>query len=99
MLLDDYNTLICPSCGGDFLHQGRVDVFERDEDDVQVLHVQVCGAKIVKAAVVNNDMSTNPSLRRQGLTVSFSCETCKARPKLDFSQHKGSTLVTWREYM
>jgi len=99
MLLDNYNTLKCPSCGGDFLHQIKVDVFERDEDDQKVLHVQVGESKIVKSIVVNNDISGNPSLRRHGLTISFRCETCEDKPKLDFAQHKGSTLVTWREYM
>ena len=99
MLLDDDNKLICPSCGGDSLHQIKVDVFERDEDEKKVLHAQVGKSKIVKSIVVSNYISGNPSLRRQGLTISFSCETCEYEPKLDFAQHKGVTLVTWREYM
>ena len=89
--------LECPHCGENYLHQIKVDVFQRSEDEESVFHVQVGNTRIAKTAVVNNNRSGNPSLRRNGLTITFSCETCEETPKLDLAQHKGCTLVTWRK--
>ena len=93
MLEDDM--LLCPNCGGINLHQIKVDVFERGEDEEDVLHTQVGPEKSFKSFVVKNEISGNPSLRRHGMTIKFMCETCDAKPKLHFAQHKGITLVNW----
>jgi hypothetical protein len=37
----------------------------------------------------------DPSDRRDGLTITFSCETCEDLPVLSIVQHKGLTLVGW----
>ena len=81
--------LKCPSCGNNYLHHEKVEVFERSEDAEKGLHVKV------ENSVVTTDtsLSGNPSIRRDGLTIEFSCEGCKARPVLSISQHKGNTWV------
>lgn len=78
----------CPSCGSPNLHHGKVEVFECAEDQPG-LHVTVDGLQ----AVVDADMRGNPSSRRHGLVVHFSCEQCPAALRLTIAQHKGSTLV------
>ena len=40
--------------------------------------------------------SGNPSDRRHGLAVAFTCEACPFQGELTVAQHKGATLVGWR---
>ncbi len=81
--------LKCPSCGSSYLHHEKVEIFERGEDEEKGLHV------VVENGVVKTDtnMSGNPSARRHGLKIYFSCEECKTKPVLSISQHKGNTFV------
>lgn len=83
--------LLCPNCGFNYLHHEKVDVFERSEDAESGLHVSVSGVK----AETNTALSGNPSARRDGLTVTFSCEGCDAKPVLTIAQHKGQTFVNF----
>jgi hypothetical protein len=64
-------------------------VFDRVEDAPNGLHVEVSGGKVA----VDGDMSSNPSLRRDGLSIRFACESCDAQPVLTIRQHKGATFV------
>ena len=82
-------TLKCPSCGLHCLHHEKVEIFERGEDEEMGLHVTVEN-RVVKTDI---NISNNPSLRRHGLKICFSCEGCKAKPVLSISQHKGSSYV------
>lgn len=81
--------LKCPSCGFNYLHQEVVEIFERVEDAVDGLHVKV--EKLSLTADTN--LKGNPSRRRHGLTIKFSCEGCNCRPVLEIIQHKGNTFV------
>lgn len=83
--------LKCPACGNTYLHHERVDVFERSEDAATGLHVTIEGGR----AVTDTNLTGNPSMRRHGFKVHFSCETCPAKPVLSFSQHKGNTEVNF----
>ena len=38
----------------------------------------------------------NPSARREGILIHFSCEACHERPVLEIDQHKGPTFARWR---
>jgi len=38
----------------------------------------------------------NPSRRRDGLAIEFSCENCPAILELTIKQHKGETFFAWR---
>ena len=81
--------LLCPACGNAFLHHESVEVFERTEDADHGLHVTVSGGK----SEADTNLAGNPSSRRHGLFVRFSCETCDAVPILTIRQHKGSTVI------
>lgn len=81
--------LKCPSCGGNYLHHDRVEVFERAEDEAKGLYVSVTDGKLE----AGTNLTGNPSARRHGLKVHFWCEMCKAKPVLSLVQHKGNTFI------
>lgn len=91
--------LLCAGCGGADTHQFRVDIYERErEDDESGVHVFVEGDPTMewdpKVGIDNTaSMVDNPSGRRNGLSVHFYCEECRAVTKLSISQHKGATCV------
>jgi len=86
--------LECPACAGPWLHHGWVEVFERPREDAEDgLHVSVRGMQ----AKISTDIRDNPSSRRDGLLVSFSCEWCCAQLVLHLVQHKGQTLLIWED--
>ena len=81
--------MVCPNCGGDYLHQERIEIFDGGEHRAKELHVVVDNSEIT----VNTNMTGNPSARRHGLKISFRCEECEQVSVLSFAQHKGITLV------
>ncbi|WP_339762592.1 hypothetical protein [uncultured Sulfitobacter sp.] len=83
------NTLHCPACDGFYLHQGRTEIFNRDEDADEGTHVVVDGDNVQ----MNRDLAGNPSGRRHGLAIHFRCENCTANVQMHIYQHKGNTLV------
>ena len=90
--LDPYveHVLMCPVCGGNNLHQESTEIFERSEDAETGLHVRATRDDVA----VSTDISGNPSLRRQGMSIGFACEGgCSLI--LNIYQHKGCTYVSW----
>lgn len=83
-----YILLKCPSCQGNNVCHTAIEIFDREEDK-DGLHV------VVDKAGVRTDtnMKGNPSTRRHGLRIVFSCETCPALTALTIAQHKGETEV------
>lgn len=81
--------LVCPSCGFNYLHHDKVEVFECGEDTPYGVHVTVEDAK----ATFDTSLEGNPSARRHGLKIYFWCEGCQAKPVLSLHQHKGNTYV------
>jgi hypothetical protein len=79
--------LLCPNCNGNYLHHDRVEVFEREEDAHSGLQVTVSG----KEVTTRTSLTGNPSMRRHGVKIFFSCEFCDAIPVLTIAQHKGNT--------
>lgn len=97
---DGSTALECPNCGSDWLHQQRVSVFRRHtEDDERGLAVTVDADE--RLATVGEKTSReygNPSARRGGIRIQFSCEECSpgtARYELVLKQHKGNEFVHW----
>jgi hypothetical protein len=90
------SALYCPRCadGSDYLHHGRVEVFERPEDADYVTRTVVDG-KITAVDYMPNAGSGNPSSRRHGRRIHFWCEYCGDGLILDLAQHKGKTLTEW----
>jgi len=93
-VLDNFNILNCPSCGGECLHQESVNVYFRDEDsDVGV--VAEVDRDTVSVNTKGDCISGNPSARRDGVVISFRCEFCDVIPRLAIIQHKGTTFFEW----
>lgn len=97
--------LTCPHCGELYLHQYRVSTFFRyGEDSTTGLAVTALGfdraidaAQDPPALEVTSSMAKNPSPRRDGLRIWFSCEHGCDDPVLEIIQHKGTTYVKWAE--
>ena len=85
--------LECPHCGCEYLHHVKTEVFNRQEDEIEGLHVCVDTAGLR----MDTDLRGNPSPRRHGLRIHFSCEQCDSRPELDIFQHKGYTFVNFKD--
>lgn len=84
--------LSCPTCGGDYLHHGKVEVFNRaQEDSSEGKHVIVDGMQVESGETI----SGSPSRSRDGLRIEFSCEDCPDSLALEIYQHKGNTLLCW----
>lgn len=82
--------LLCPNCGFGYLHHEKVDVYERGEDATDGLHVAIRGS-----AKVDRNMKGNPSSRRDGLRIHFSCEGCSVVSFMTIAQHKGQTYLAF----
>jgi hypothetical protein len=97
--VDNYGTnlsnLLCPQCNEGYLHQGMVEVYNRQEDAEQVRATIVDGSDVL-SHTLPNEKSNNPSSRRTGVIIHFECEHCDDTDlKLRIAQHKGITLMDW----
>lgn len=94
----DGEALMCPECGGDYLHHGVVEVFVRDREDSEtglVTKTGPCSSSVNVGRV--ESMKGCPSLRRDGLRIAFECEHCgDVGLCLEIAQHKGQTFMEWR---
>ncbi len=79
--------LRCGHCDSMNLHHVRVDLFDREEDASQGIHVRAENG----AVTCDRDLSGNPSLRRHGVSVRLACEHCNGFTMFSLSQHKGET--------
>ena len=89
--------LCCPRCGDGNLHHGRVIVFDRLGEDGERTDVTTVYDGLTATHRLASCEVDNPSGRRGGLVIEFSCECCGDRPlELRIAQHKGNTFVAWR---
>lgn len=95
VLIDENNELLCPACGGNYLHHTEVHVYSREEDAQKVLQTTITRDGVA-SGVVDSLVAANPSPRRDGLTIKFWCELCHSKPVLMIAQHKGNTQMGWR---
>ena len=89
-MIDD--ELLCPICGGNYLHHLKIDNYARGEDDVSCFHTTIDDKLTITRTDNNMD---NPSMRRDGLTIEFYCESCDNKSIMRIAQHKGQTLIDW----
>ena len=83
----------CPICGGENLHHDAVDVyFRKHEDAPEGMFIRCADDASIKSISPEG----NPSNRRDGLVITFWCESCDDRPQLAILQHKGTTFHQWR---
>jgi hypothetical protein len=94
-----FDTLLhCPECGGENLHHGTVEVFNRRVEDMPSMAVLIPD----DGGPRTGDPSRNPSSRRNGIAIGFWCEACGddrggEMHTLNIYQHKGSTYIEWDE--
>jgi len=69
-----YGQLRC-KCGFDYLHQGNITIFQRSED-ASITTMIAQDGKTVQVSDFPSDDTCNPSPRRHGLILEFSCESC-----------------------
>ena len=91
--LDD-NSLRCPHCGGSNLHHEWIEIFDQSACCGATYRVSVDSGG-VGVRIGPDTWKDNPSARRNGLKIFFSCETCPEKPVLSIAQHKGDTLLAW----
>jgi hypothetical protein len=103
--VDEDGRLACPKCGDIYIHQGNTTVFERREDDDYVTVIAQNNAEVTNSKFLNAD-TCNPSSRRHGMLIEFTCEECHSVPpeqeapapfRLAVYQHKGNTFVEWED--
>jgi hypothetical protein len=85
---------VCPRCGFYYLHQSVVTVYSRAREDDPTVEIEVRNTATIE---VRTKATRNPSSRRDGLAILFDCENCDFVGELTIAQHKGNTLVGWRE--
>lgn len=91
-LEDDENLLLCPRCGGNYLHHTAVEVFERDASDKKGMHTIVTRDHV---DLKHDSLFGNPSPYRHGFIVKFCCEFCDNSLTMKLYQHKGQTFMGW----
>ena len=88
----------CASCGEPNTHQVGFIWFQRAEDAVQGSAVFITSSGQHRSIPYNDGPnSPNPSSRRHGSIVVFSCEHCDALTGIHFAQHKGITIIATKE--
>lgn len=92
--------LLCPDCGNGNLHQIWVESYFREED---AKVGKFCQASREGYAAFHGLLPDhNPSQRRDGIRIGFTCEHCTDEVEsgtfvLAVAQHKGSTLMYWED--
>ena len=92
-------TLVCPQCGSNCLHQGAIEVFHRRREDADNVVLAIAEGMASDVSDIPDAGARNPSARRQGLLIHFDCEGCDLLQLgivLTISQHKGETFIQWR---
>lgn len=84
--------LECPCCGGPSLHQERVQVFWRHDENSSENVRTVTSTDTYTSEYTRGK---NPSPRRDGILITFDCENCDGMPELAIIQHKGGTYFKW----
>jgi hypothetical protein len=90
--------LKCPGCGSEYLHHYEVRIWSRKEDAAhteQITARALPGAAPAALAEITNGEG-NPSHRRHGIAIRFSCEMCNQISELTLAQRTGTTLIGWR---
>jgi hypothetical protein len=98
MTANNDGLVVCPRCGGERTHHGAVTIYQRleGEDGRRILITRIVNEQIA-TSVVDAPQAGCPSSRRNGLAIVFECEHCQQHFELTLAQHKGQTLVDWRD--
>jgi hypothetical protein len=90
-ILSNEGALKCSNCKEENTHVKGVYWFRRGEDSGS------CDTGFLTLSGHQDSVKTsnefNPSARRDGLRVIYSCEHCSTLSSLNIAQHKGSTYI------
>lgn len=89
--LSSEGTLVCPSCGTDYLHHYHVTSYRREVDEGPVIH-----RNLGKLRFNGERQEGCPSSRRGAVGVRLHCENCDDIHELCIVQHKGRTIIEIR---
>lgn len=92
--------LLCPICESEYLHQIHVHVFNRKSEsskDQKITTIENTGGdeSVLEHLPAHPLPPKNPSHRRQGLSIDFTCEDCHAPSRLHIYQYKGTSHIEW----
>lgn len=89
------NILLCPHCDTDYMHHAGVEIYNCKEDAVaDRISVSTCDHNNKYQLTVDQE-GKNPSSRRDGIRLFFTCESCNQVSALTIAQHKGQTFMEW----
>ena len=102
---ENYGELICPCGNGGNLHQENVTIFVCGESSHTTTVIAQDGRSVQATEFPSQD-TCNPSPRRHGMLLEFTCEQCSYKQNGDDStlektfrlaifQHKGHTFMEW----
>lgn len=92
MMAEFEKILNCPFCKSEWSHHGEINVFQRDEDNINTIVTNITPTFGTIVATIK-DCKENPSSRRHGISVAIKCESCLKPYMLLIYQHKGQTFV------
>ncbi len=83
--------LACPNCGDEYLHHHSIEVYHRDKEGSDSgLMTEISAG----ATTVTTNMDGNPSKRRDGIIINFSCETCDYKSKIVIVEKEGQAFFS-----
>ena len=85
--------LMCPKCSGQNLHQVWVKSIFRDEEDKDGTAV----ISTTKVTVQKRIKCEQIPGRRDVIDIKFFCDGCGGEFILRILQHKGNTMISWKE--
>ena len=89
-------TLLCPCCGGDYLHHVGVVVYDRPREDAPSYETRIATGQGCDGGFGGDVPARgNPSSRRHGVAIDFVCELCGESAELVIAQHKGQSYLAW----
>lgn len=92
----DYDVLRCPVCDGNNLHHRGIVIRSRADEDGPGVKLGVARDGRRKELPLTADAPEWHG-RRDELSISFDCEGCAFVGWLLIMQHKGQTLLAWRD--
>jgi len=98
----DNDVLLCGHCDNEYTHMYKIEIFDRKEDSKTGKHLTYTMGEVMPgdcwamadgngSLKTDNDLLANPSPRREGIRLTYVCESCGKDTHITFAQHTGMT--------
>jgi len=98
----DNDVLLCGHCDNEYTHLYKVEIFDRKEDSKTGKHLTYTMGEVIPGdcwamadgkgnLTTDNNLDANPSPRREGIRLTYVCESCGKDTHITFAQHTGMT--------